>query len=188
MPSRVATSASALEGLSLCTIPGVIEIADAGPATRYVYRGAAAPLATALDGTDVSRMLRAASANGVSALRLGPDEWLVLGAPGSTAHTRAILAEAQAAGAGSLVEISDRNFAITIAGPRAADVLASACPLDFDVSGFPVDMCTRTLFGKAEVVLWRIAVDRFQLEAGRSFAPYITGLIEVCVRGLPPPV
>lgn len=179
-------SASALEGLALCTVAGVVEIADAGPATRFVYRGAAATLASALDGADVSRTLRAARAPDMTALRLGPDEWLVFGSAVRMAQVRTGLAQGQAAGTGSVVDISDRNVAITIAGPRATDLLASACPLDFDLTSFPVDMCTRTIFGKAEVVLWRMDADRFRLEAGRSFAPYVTGLLDVSLRGLPP--
>ncbi|RTL65654.1 MAG: sarcosine oxidase subunit gamma, partial [Hyphomicrobiales bacterium] len=166
--------------------PGVVEIADAGSATRFVYRGTADTLAAALEGADVSRTLRAARAAEITALRLGPDEWLVFGSPSRMSVARMLLVQAQAAGTASVVDISDRNFAITIAGPRAADLLASGCPLDFDPASFPVGMCTRTIFGKAEVVLWRMGADKFRLEAGRSFAPYVTGLLDVSLRGLPP--
>ena len=34
-------------------------------------------------------------------------------------------------------------------------------------------MCTRTVFGKAEVMLWRTAADTFRIEVARSFAPYV---------------
>ncbi|MFX8747406.1 sarcosine oxidase subunit gamma family protein, partial [Acinetobacter baumannii] len=55
----------------------------------------------------------------------------------------------------SLVDVSHRNTAIQIAGPAAADVLNAGCPLDLRLDAFPVGMCTRTLFAKAEIVLWR---------------------------------
>jgi glucoamylase len=33
--------------------------------------------------------------------------------------------------------------------------------LDLDIEAFPVDMCTRTVFAKADIVLWRTAPDTF---------------------------
>ena len=38
---------------------------------------------------------------------------------------------------------------------------------------FPVGMCTRTLFAKAEIVLWRTGENVFQIEVWRSFADYL---------------
>ena len=43
---------------------------------------------------------------------------------------------------------------------------------------FPVGMCTRTLFGKAEIVLWRMRADAWRIEVWRSFAPYVLGCLE----------
>jgi sarcosine oxidase gamma subunit len=36
-------------------------------------------------------------------------------------------------------------------------------------------MCTRTLFGKAEALLWRRSAEEYHLEIGRSFAGYALG-------------
>ena len=47
-----------------------------------------------------------------------------------------------------------------------------------DCAHFPVGMATRTLFEKAEIVLWRIAPDSFHLEVWRSFAPYVWDLLD----------
>ena len=38
-------------------------------------------------------------------------------------------------------------------------------------------MCTRTVFAKAEIVLWRRAEQRFHLEVARSFAAYVHELL-----------
>jgi sarcosine oxidase subunit gamma len=43
-------------------------------------------------------------------------------------------------------------------------------------------MCTRTVFAKAEVVLWRTGADAFHVEVWRSFAPYVLGLLEEAAR------
>jgi sarcosine oxidase, subunit gamma len=40
-------------------------------------------------------------------------------------------------------------------------------------------MCTRTMYDKAEIVLWRRAPDRFHLEVWRSFARYVEGLLRI---------
>jgi sarcosine oxidase subunit gamma len=40
---------------------------------------------------------------------------------------------------------------------------------------FPIGMCTRTLFGKAEIVLWRTGEAQFHIEVWRSFAGYVWG-------------
>ena len=41
---------------------------------------------------------------------------------------------------------------------------------------FPVGMCTRTAFAKADIVLWRTGQSTFHLEVWRSFAAYVSGL------------
>jgi heterotetrameric sarcosine oxidase gamma subunit len=43
---------------------------------------------------------------------------------------------------------------------------------------FPVGMCTRTLFAKAEIVLWRIAPEVFHVDIARSLLPYVWACLE----------
>jgi sarcosine oxidase subunit gamma len=38
-------------------------------------------------------------------------------------------------------------------------------------------MCTRTVFAKADIVLWRTGEQTFHVEVWRSFAGYVTGLL-----------
>jgi sarcosine oxidase subunit gamma len=45
-------------------------------------------------------------------------------------------------------------------------------------------MCTRTLFGKAEIVLWRQATDVFRLEVWRSFSLYVVQMLHEVAREL----
>ena len=56
-------------------------------------------------------------------------------------------------------------------------LLESQCPLPLNLRDFPVGMCTRTVFGKAEIVLWRPAEQVFRLEVWRSFATYVVELL-----------
>ncbi|MGQ3028233.1 MAG: sarcosine oxidase subunit gamma family protein, partial [Ferrovibrionaceae bacterium] len=46
------------------------------------------------------------------------------------------------------------------------------------LEAFPVGVCTRTLFAKAEIVLWRTDAQRFRVEVWRSFAGYLWGLLD----------
>jgi sarcosine oxidase subunit gamma len=119
---------------------------------------------------------RSASLGDRHALWLGPDEWLLLSTPGD-----ALGHELLAALSGqpqSLVKVSDRQTALILSGPRAVDLISAGCPLDLGLSAFPVGMCTRTLFGKAEIVLWRTGEATFHIEVWRSFAGYVWGVLE----------
>jgi heterotetrameric sarcosine oxidase gamma subunit len=42
------------------------------------------------------------------------------------------------------------------------------------------------VYAKAEVVLWRQDAQRFQLQAWRSFLPYVTGLLTLGSQELAP--
>lgn len=106
------------------------------------------------------------------AARLGPDEWLLVCPEGEGAPARAAL-EADLAGLFfSLVEVGHRNVAIAVTGPHAADVLNAGIALDLSDTAFPAGSATRTLLGKAEVMLARLG-DGFRVESWRSFAPYV---------------
>ena len=63
--------------------------------------------------------------------------------------------------------------------------LNAGCPLDLGLKAFPVGMATRTLFDKAEIVLWRRAQETFQVEVWRSFAPYLVAALTEAARGAP---
>ena len=145
---------------------------------RFVFRGreAAIEAATAAFGLALPRIAcRAAEAAERAALWLGPDEWLLL-APEEEGEAIAAAFRSVAA-PHSLVDVSHRNAALDLTGTEVCAVLNAGCPLDLHLSAFPVGMCTRTLYAKAEIVLWRRAVDRFRLECGRSFAPYVHGVL-----------
>jgi sarcosine oxidase subunit gamma len=146
---------------------------------RLILRGRGAWVAEASLRLDIALPLeacRAVTHGGLAALWLGPDEWLLLRedwAPDWAATVQARLGDLT----GSVVDVSARFVSLIVEGEAADAMLASGCPLDFDRRTFPVDMCTRTIFHKAEIVLWRQSDDRFRIEVARSFAPYVEALI-----------
>ena len=111
------------------------------------------------------------------ALWLGPDEWLLLAEHGAGPDLWTRIGEAAAGRAYALVDVSHREVALQVSGADAADVLNGAVALDLSKTAFPVGMCTRTVCGKAEIVLWRRAVDSWRIEVQRSYAGYVPGLL-----------
>ena len=157
------------------------------PATRYILRGNAAVRAAAQQALTLqlpANPCRAVSDGERAALWLGPDEWLLIAADGAAAILGAALNEALQGLPHSLVDVSHRQVALALDGPQAATLLAAGCPLDLDARAFPVNMCTRTVLGKAEIVLWRTAADAFRIEVWRSFAAYLSTFLAEAALGI----
>ena len=113
-----------------------------------------------------------ASTNGERlAARIGPDEWLLVAPAGDTPDFSALAGRRH-----SLVDVSHRYAAFAVQGEN---VLAAGCPLDLHPDFFTPGSATRTLLGKAEIVLWRLAEARaYRVECARSFAPYVQRFLE----------
>ena len=118
------------------------------------------------------------------ALRLGPDEWLVLGPEADTDALCAELAEGLAGRFHALTDVSHRNVALGAESPDAEAILNAGCPLDLHPKTFPVGAGTRTLLGKAEIVLLRTGETTFHVECWRSFAPYVQGFLIEAARSV----
>lgn len=148
-------------------------IEPCAPAERFSLRAAAnvlAPIGSAIGLTLPEKIRTTAMAEGKTALCIGPDEWLVIDESGSD------IAKALAGVEGHLlscVDISHRNTAIRVSGPKAATVIVSGCPQDLRDRAFPVGTCARTIYGKAEIVLLREAGDVWRVECWRSFSDYV---------------
>ncbi|GGC49677.1 sarcosine oxidase subunit gamma [Siccirubricoccus deserti] len=114
--------------------------------------------------------LCAEAAGARAALWLGPDEWLLLA---GDAVDLAALEAARGAAPASIVEVSAGRAGFALEGAAAPLLLAEGCPLDLYDPAFPPGACTRTLFGKVEVVLWRRGAARWHIETTRSLAPHL---------------
>jgi len=156
------------------------------PAARFILQGRAGVWAAAgvAWGVEFSEEPCRAIVKGDRAtLWLGPDEYLLLDADADNADAGAAALERALTGIPhSLVDVSHRQIALQLCGPYAATILNGACPLDVDLAEFPVGMCTRTVFAKADIVLWRTEADTFHVEVWRSFAAYVTGLLYEIAR------
>ncbi len=146
------------------------------PAARFILQGGPAARTAAGVAFGVTLPETACRANAIEAriaLWLGPDEHLLLAPVADAPAIAATLAAALTGVAHSLVEVSDRQVAILVDRPGASEILNTGCPLDLELSQFPPGMCTRTLLGKVEILLWRRTADEYHLEVGRSFSRYV---------------
>lgn len=117
--------------------------------------------------------------------RLGPDEWLVGGSEADADLLQGRIHEALAGLPHSLVDVSHRNVGIDVAGAQAAAVLNAGCPLDLSEAAFPPGSATRTLLGKAEIVLIRASTaPLYRVECWRSFSTYVHGFLNEAVFGV----
>ena len=152
------------------------------PSAYFVLRGDVAVMqaaGTVIGATPSETACRAISGPAWSALWLGPDEQLLLGPLVDQARCETALSAALESLPHSLVDVSHRQLAFELAGPQAATLLNAACPLDLDLAAFPVSMVTRTVFAKTEIILWRKAPEVFHVDVWRSYAEYLTALLNV---------
>lgn len=154
-------------GIALFAAPGRVAMRPAPDLHRLALRGDPAALGAAFGIALPTVPCRSATVDGRAALWLGPDEWLLL-SPNR-------LDPVEVPG-GAVVDVSHRQIGLLLDGCAAADTLAAGCPLDLHPAAFPPGMCTRTVFGKAEIVLWRTEAG-FHLEVWRSFAAYVCALM-----------
>jgi sarcosine oxidase, subunit gamma len=157
-----------------------------GPRERLIFRAheeAAIRLAGEAFGVPLPREACRFNANGSRSARwLGPDEWMLVVEDGAPEADIAAIESAIGTLAHSLVDVSHRSVTLALSGPHAEDILASGCPLDLALASFLVGMCTRTILGKAEIVLARTGPATFEIDVWRSFASYVRLLLEEARR------
>jgi len=159
------------------------------PATRLVLNaaaGARALLATHWLPGFSETACRAVVHGERASLWLGPDEYLLLAADGESETLFESMEAVLAGSPHSLVDVSHRQSAMELYGPHAAAILNGGCPLDLDLGEFPVGMCTRTVFAKADITLWRRGADTFHVEVWRSFTEYFSQLVAEVARDYGP--
>jgi sarcosine oxidase subunit gamma len=113
------------------------------------------------------------STDDITVLWLGPDEWLVLTAPGGETdlieRLRTALADVHAA----VTDVSGNRARLRLSGPHAREVLAKGCGLDLHPSRFKPGQCAQTVLARVGIILHQID-DRpsFDIFVRRSFGEY----------------
>jgi len=111
-------------------------------------------------------------------LWLGPDEWLAVqhqASPGAEARLAAKLRGALEGRHAAVTEVGESLCCISVAGPRARDLLAKGCPLDLHPRAFGgTGHCAQSHLAKAAITLHQVGdAPAFDLYTRRSFADYL---------------
>jgi len=104
-------------------------------------------------------------------LWLGPTSWLAVAAAADSASDPSFNASRDAlnAAGAALFDVSAARAGWTLAGPRAATVLAKACPLDFDARAFPTGGCAQSVYGHINALYYRQGSDTFTMLVSSSY-------------------
>ncbi|MEV7982725.1 sarcosine oxidase subunit gamma family protein [Streptomyces sp. NPDC086519] len=111
----------------------------------------------------------------VTAVWLGPDEWLVVGRPGTERELEGRIRAAAGDEPVAVTDVSAQRTTLLVGGPRARDLLAHGCALDLHPRAFGPGRCAQTTLARTQVVL----VARDETRAGfwvlvrSSFAGYL---------------
>jgi sarcosine oxidase subunit gamma len=141
---------------------------DAGDAGFLSAASAAAGVELPLEPNTTRR-------NGsVTALWLGPDEWLIAAPQGEervlVPALRASLGDRHAA----VVDLTESRTVIAVSGAHARDLLAKGCTLDLHPRVFPVGACAQTGLARTGVLLHLVdETPTFEIAILRSFADYM---------------
>ncbi|MEX0345314.1 MAG: sarcosine oxidase subunit gamma [Rhizobiaceae bacterium] len=176
---KIARRSAALEGRMAAG--SNVQIVPAAPAYRLSLRASAKSvnsLSKAVGLPLPSKPKSSAVKAKRSALWLGPDEWLII----DESDSNPVDALSKTRIPHAAVDISHRNTGILVSGSAAEATLSSGCPQDLRIGSFPVGACSRTVLGKAEIVLWRIAENEFRVECWRSFSTYVFDFLELAAR------
>jgi len=128
------------------------------------------------------------TAGDLAALWLAPDEWLLVGPtdPATAGREAALAGTLRVALAGlhvAVTDVSEARTVITLAGPRARDLLAKGTPLDLHPRVFGPGRCAQTAMASANVILRQLD-DRpaYEIHVLNSFADYLWGWLEAGCR------
>lgn len=128
-----------------------------------------------------------ADGNGVTALWLGPDEWLLVSAREDLAPLLARVRQALGGLPAAAVDVSDASTVFRLSGPAARDVLAKGCSLDVHPRAFAPGACAQTTLARVSVILHRVgAGSDFDVYAPRSVAEYLGAWLADAAREFAP--
>jgi len=109
-----------------------------------------------------------------SALRLGPNEWLVVGAPGEVAAILARLEQATAGRHAQALDVSASRTVIELTGARATEILEMGCGHDLHPRAFPPGHCAAAILARTGVILELVdAAPTWRVYVRASYARYL---------------
>jgi sarcosine oxidase subunit gamma len=149
-----------LQGFAFASYGSRLSIAELPFVSQLNVRGSADAASEGLGIALPTTPNTVARAGAITALWLGPDEWLVLD------RTLPVTAPAGT----SFVDVSAQRTTIVLSGASTLQVLAHGCALDLERMG--EQWCAQTELARASVILWG-SRDRVHILVRASFARYL---------------
>lgn len=116
-------------------------------------------------------------------LRLGPDHWLIVTAPGEQDRLARQLTAVLRLRHAAVTDVSSGETVIRVTGPDARRAIATGCGLDLDPPAFGPGRCARTRVGPVTATVHQIdEAPTFDLYVARSYALSFWGWLEAASR------
>lgn len=110
----------------------------------------------------------------VSALWLGPDEWLIKTNDGDEVALAGSLQQAVAGQHAAITQLSDNYIIFRVCGAESRAVLSQGAGIDLHPQAFKPGQCARTSMGKMGVILHQLDNEAsYDVYALRSYADYL---------------
>jgi sarcosine oxidase subunit gamma len=107
-------------------------------------------------------------------LWLGPDEWLVVDAPGSAPAIESVIQAASGDAFVTTVDVSATRTALELSGPGARELLESGTPIDLHPRAFGPGRCAGTVQARNTVLIHQLTDEpRYRIWVRPSFARYL---------------
>lgn len=111
----------------------------------------------------------------ITAMWLGPDEWLIKTGDGDEVQLAAALEEAVKELHAAVTPVSDSYRIFRVSGVNARAVLSQGTAVDLHPGSFSPGQCARTSLGKTGVLLHQLDdVPSYDVYAWRSYADYLS--------------
>jgi sarcosine oxidase, subunit gamma len=118
--------------------------------------------------------VRSPSAPPAPALRLGPDEWLIVGERAQEADIIARLRQAMAGQRAQILDVTASRTTIELAGVSATELLAKGCGLDLHPRVFQPGQAASTILARTGVILHLVdATPTWRVLVRTSYARYL---------------
>ncbi len=116
--------------------------------------------------------------DGIAALWIGPDQWLITCPKDAVATLSTRLGTALEGVHAGVTDITAGRTVLRLNGPNALDVLAKGCPLDLHPRIAQPGYVAGSVLAKITALVHLRAADSVDIHVGRSFAGYLWAWLE----------
>jgi sarcosine oxidase subunit gamma len=166
---------------------GLATIADAGPTGMITLRGdlSSDALRDALQQSvrlGIPDPRQALMGEGTAALRMSPDELLLICPYTDVAERLATIEDALKTEHYLAVNVSDARAHLHVAGSAARETLAKLCPVDLSPEAFTPGMLRRTRMAQIAAAFWLDEAGTFHVICFRTVAEYAFSILKTAAR------